>query len=187
MGASILVATFARPDDLLRAVKQARREELRVHDVQAPFPVHGLDEAMGIRRTRLPRVTLVAGLTGLCCAMALQFYANVLDWPLNVGGKPDNSTLAFIPISFELTVLFGGLATVAAFFLRARLYPGKTPWLVVPGVTDDVLALVLRRPADAAAEARARALLAEHGAATITEGTLDGEGPYAARRGEGER
>ena len=176
MGASILVATFSRADDLVRAVKQARREAFRVHDVFAPFPVHGLDEAMGIRRTRLPRVTLIAGLTGLCCAMALQFYANVLDWPLNVGGKPDNSTLAFIPISFELTVLFGGLATVAAFFLRARLYPGKQPWLVVPGVTDDVLALVLRTPAEAAAEERARTLLAEHGAERVTASTLEGEG-----------
>jgi hypothetical protein len=173
MEPNLLVATFSRPDDLVRAVRQARRAQLRVHDVFAPFPVHGLDEAMGIRRTRLPRVTLVAGLTGLACAMALQFYANVLDWPLNVGGKPDNSTLAFIPISFELTVLFGGLATVAAFFLRARLYPGKQAWLVVPGVTDDVLALVLRIPADPASEARARALLVEHGAERVTEATLE--------------
>jgi hypothetical protein len=169
MGPSILVATFSRAEDLVRAVRQARREAFRVHDVFAPFPVHGLDEAMGIRRTRLPRVTLIAGLTGLCCAMALQYYANVLDWPLNVGGKPDNSTLAFIPISFELTVLFGGLATVAAFFVRARLYPGKQPWLVVPGVTNDVLALALRKPEDGVACERARVLLTEHGAAQIVE------------------
>jgi Protein of unknown function (DUF3341) len=169
MAERILVATFAHPDELVKAVRQARRGALRVYDVFAPYPVHGLDEAMGIRRTRLPRVTLIAGLTGLCCAMALQFYANVLDWPLNVGGKPDNSTLAFIPISFELTVLFGGLATVAAFFLRARLYPTKTPWLPAAGVTDDVLAMVVRRPADEQAAARAMALLTEHGAATVVE------------------
>ncbi len=173
MGASILVATFSRAEDLVRAVRQARREAFRVHDVFAPFPVHGLDEAMGIRRTRLPRVTLIAGLTGLCCAMALQYYANVLDWPLNVGGKPDNSTLAFIPISFELTVLFGGLATVAAFLLKARLYPGKQPWLVIAGVTDDVLAVVLRKPESAAAEERARALLGEHGAERIVESEVE--------------
>jgi len=176
-GSRLLVATFGRAEDLVSAVAQARREAFRVYDVFAPFPVHGLDEAMGIRRTRLPRVTLIAGLTGLCCAMALQFYANVLDWPLNVGGKPDNSTLAFIPISFELTVLFGGLATVAAFLLKAKLYPGKQPWLVIAGATDDVLALVLRRPAPEqpdhdAREARVRALLAEHGAERVVESEL---------------
>lgn len=169
MKAKILVARFVEVDGLLRAVRQARREMLRVYDVFAPFPVHGLDEAMGVRHTRLPKITLIAGLTGLATALTLQFYANVLDWPLNVGGKPDNSTLAFIPISFELTVLFAGLATVAAFLLRARLYPGKRPWLVDPGVTNDVFALVLRKPGDEESHQRALALLSACGATSITE------------------
>lgn len=169
MKARILVARFVEVDGLLRAVRQARRELFRVYDVFAPFPVHGLDEAMGVRHTRLPRVTLIAGLTGLATALGLQFYANVLDWPLDVGGKPDNSTLAFIPISFELTVLFAGLATVAAFLLRARLYPGKRPWLVDPGVTSDVFALVLRKPGDDESHRRALALLSACGATSVTE------------------
>lgn len=169
MRANILVATFPDSHDLVRAVRTARRELFRVYDVFAPFPVHGLDEAMGIRRTRLPKITLAAGLTGLATALTLQFYTNVLDWPLNVGGKPDNSTLAFVPISFELTVLFAGLITVAAFLLRARLYPGKKPWLVTPGITDDTFALVLRRPGDDESHQRALALLKDCHAASITE------------------
>jgi hypothetical protein len=173
MRASVLIATFPHADSVVRAVRRARREMLRVYDVFTPFPVHGLDEAMGIRRTRLPKVTLIAGLTGLAFALSLQYYANVLDWPLNVGGKPDNTTLAFIPISFELTVLFGGLATVAAFLLRARLYPGKQPWLPAPGITDDVFTLVLRKPADDEAHKRALALLTECGAASVTESEAD--------------
>jgi hypothetical protein len=167
--ANILVATFPQVDDLLRAVRKARSQMFRVYDVFAPFPVHGLDEAMGIRRTRLPYVTLFAGLTGLATALTLQFYTNVLDWSLNVGGKPDNSLLAFIPISFELTVLFGGLATVAALLLRARLYPGKKPWLPAAGITDDVFALVLRRPSDDESHHKAIALLKECGAASVVE------------------
>jgi hypothetical protein len=169
MKAKVLVATFKEPGGLLRAVREARREMLRVYDVFAPFPVHGLDEVMGIRRTRLPKVTLVAGLTGLTFAMLFQYYTNVLDWPLNVGGKPDNTTLAFIPISFELTVLFGGLTTVAAFLLRARLYPSKPVWLPAPGVTDDTFALVLRKPSAEETHQRALALLGNCGAASITE------------------
>lgn len=169
MQAKILVATFPHVEGLLSAVRKSRREMLRVYDVFTPFPVHGLDEAMGVRYTRLPKVTLFAALTGLLTAVTLQFYTNILDWPLNVGGKPDNSTLAFIPICFELSVLFGGLATVAALLLRARLYPGKKPWLVHSGVTNDTFALVLRKPSDDEPHQRALALLQESGAASITE------------------
>lgn len=173
MRRQFLVATFSDPDNLIEAVKRVRREHFRLFDVFAPYPVHGLDEAMGIRRTRLPRVTLLAGLCGLAFALSLQFYANVLDWPLNVGGKPDNSTLAFIPISFELTVLFAGLGTVAAFFLRARLYPGKLEKLAAPGVTDNVFALVVRKPPGPDGIERAQAIFRECGATTISDREAD--------------
>jgi len=142
-----LVATFGDPESLLRAVRGARAQSLAIHDVYAPYPVHNLDEAMGIRRTRLPLVTLVAGACALLFALCFQFYAAVLDWPLNVGGKPDNSTLAFLPVTFELTVLVSGLATVAALLVRARLFPGKKELLPVPGITNDRFALVLRQRA----------------------------------------
>ena len=167
--AKILVATFPDTEDLLRAVRKARREMFRVYDVFTPFPVHGLDEALGVRRSRLPWATLLCALTGLTTAVVLQFYTNILDWPLDVGGKPDNSTLAFVPICFELSVLFGGLGSVAALLLRARLYPGKKAWLVNPGITDDVFAMVVRRPSDDETHQRALALLKECGAATVTE------------------
>jgi hypothetical protein len=167
--AKILVATFPDTDHLLGAVRKARREMFRVYDVFTPFPVHGLDEALGVRRTRLPWATLICALTGLTTAVVLQFYTNILDWPLDVGGKPDNSTLAFVPICFELSVLFGGLGTVGALLLRARLYPGKQAWLVNPGITDDVFAMVLRRPSDDETHQRALTLLKDCGAASVTE------------------
>jgi len=167
--AKILVATFPDTEDLLRAVRKARREMFRVYDVFTPFPVHGLDEALGVRRSRLPWATLLCALTGLTTAVVLQFYTNILDWPLDVGGKPDNSTLAFVPICFELSVLFGGLGSVAALLLRARLYPGKKLWLVNPGITDDVFAVVLRRPSDDETHQRALTLLKECGDASVTE------------------
>ena len=167
--AKILVATFPDTENLLSAVRKARREMFRVYDVFTPFPVHGLDEALGVRRTRLPWATLLCALTGLTTAVVLQFYTNILDWPLDVGGKPDNSTLAFVPICFELSVLFGGLGSVAALLLRARLYPGKKAWLVNPGITDDVFAMVVRRPSDDETHQRALALLKDCGAASVTE------------------
>src|SRR4051812_17640677 len=132
---------------------------------------------MGVRRSRLPWVTFLVGCCALALALIFQFYTTVLDWPLNVGGKPDNSTLAFVPICFELTVLIGGLSTVGAFFLRARLYPGKREQLCAYGVTNNVFAVVVPRPQDAAGARRARELLIEHGADEVEEreGTPEGE------------
>jgi hypothetical protein len=170
---NVLVATFTDANSLLAAVPPVRNEKFRIHDVYAPYPIHGLDEAMGIRRTKLPLVTLLVGLMGLTFAITFQFYTTVLDWPMNVGGKPDNSTLAFIPICFELTVLLGGLATVAALFVRARLYPGKREQLVAAGVTNDVFALVLKKNEPSSDMRRAREILEAHGARNIEEKEAD--------------
>src|SRR5881394_3363897 len=167
MDEGLVVGTFADPDALLRAVLALRRERFRIYDVFSPHPVHGIDDALGLRRTRLPFVTLAAGLVGLSFAMAFQFYTNVLDWPVDVGGKPNNSTLAFIPICFELTVLAGGLATVLALFVRARLYPGKRERLAAPGVTNDTFALAVRRSDDVFEARRATELLEQLGAVSV--------------------
>jgi hypothetical protein len=169
MPKDFVVATFTDADSLMRAANAVCEENFRIYDVYAPYPVHGLDQAMRIRRTRLPWVTLLAGLTGLAAAVGLQFYTAVLDWPMSVGGKPDNSSLAFVPISFELTVLFGGLATVAALFLRGRLFPGKRAELIVDGVTNNVFALALRKRGDSFDAERAREILLENGASNVED------------------
>jgi Protein of unknown function (DUF3341) len=164
---TFVIATYKDPESLLRGVRAVRAEDFRVYDVYAPYPIHGLDQAMGIRRSRLPWVTFLVGLGALSFALAFQFYTTVLDWPLNVGGKPDNSTLAFIPICFELTVLIGGLSTVAALFLKAQLYPGKREQLAAEGVTDDRFALVLKKRSGDMR--RALAILEESGADTVEQ------------------
>lgn len=169
MPKQFIVARFRSPDDLVAAVRRVRWHEFRIYDVYSPYPIHDMDHAMGVRHSRLPWVTAVAGLAGLALAIGFQFYANVLDWPLNVGGKPDNSTLAFVPITFELTVLVGGLATVAALFLRARLFPGKRERLPLPDVTNDRFALVIRKREPAFDAHKAKALLWESGAEHIEE------------------
>ena len=173
MRRNFLVATFSDARRLTSAVRAARRENFSIYDVYAPYPIHHLDDAMGIRHTRLPWVTLAAGAGGLLSALLLQFYTAVIDWPLNVGGKPDNSTLAFVPISFELTVLFGGLATVAALFLRARLFPGRRERLVADGITNDAFALVLRKRDGSFNTDLACSVLRENGAEAIEEKVMD--------------
>jgi hypothetical protein len=159
-----LVGCFAEEEGARAAVQRLYARGFRVHDVHAPYPLHGLDEALGLRRSRIPLVTLVAGLGGLVFALLLQFYCAVWDWPLNVGGKPRNSTLAFVPIAFELTILCAGLATAGAFLLRSRLFPGAQPRVFEAAATDDVFAVVLRKR-DATFDAgEARRLLLDSGA-----------------------
>jgi len=163
-----VIATFADGQALLRAALAARAENYRMFDAYTPYPVHGLDEAMGIRRTRLPWVTLVAGAFGLVFAAALQFYTSVWDWPLDVGGKPDASALAFVPVAFEITVLVAALSTLGAFLLRARLYPGKAQRPLVDGASEDVFALALRKRDDSNPQVfRVREILLACGARQI--------------------
>ena len=165
-GRELLVAMFDDERRLVNAVRTVRARGLRVHDVYTPYPIHGLDDALGIDRTRLPFVTLIGGVLGLLMTLSFEFYVAVFDWPLNVGGKPDNSTLAFIPVAFELTVLCAGLATVAALCLRCGLFPRLRVPVVDASATDDRFVLVLRWR-HTAFDPQVERLLYEHGASEV--------------------
>ena len=159
-----LVAVFSNEEALRRAAGRLRHMDYRIHDIYAPYPVHGLNELMNIKPSRLPVVTFVAGIAAGVAALVMQFYMAVFDWPLNVGGKPPNSTLAFLPITFELTVLFAGVATALAFLTRTRLMPGARPAEFAERVTEDAFALVLQVRDEACDAGDASRLLIESGA-----------------------
>ncbi len=107
-----LLAEFATPESLLEAANTARKEGYRKMDAFTPFPVHGLSEAVGFKHTRLPLVVLIGGLLGAVTGFGMQYYASVVDYPLNIGGRPLNSWPAFIIVTFELTILFAAIAAV---------------------------------------------------------------------------
>ena len=139
---STVVGYFDDEHGLLDGARAARAAGLEIRDAFVPYAVHGLDEAMGLRRSRLPWVCFAAGITGGTLALSFELWTSVSSWALNVGGKPFASVPAFIPVAFELTILSAALTSVAAFFFRSRLFPGKkaTP---LPRVTDERFALVL--------------------------------------------
>jgi Protein of unknown function (DUF3341) len=107
-----LMAEFASPSDLVDAAQRAYAEGYRRMDAYSPFPVHGLAEAIGFTRTRVPLLVFLGGLAGCVGGYYLQYWISAIDYPLNVGGRPFHSWPAFIPVTFELTILVAALAAV---------------------------------------------------------------------------
>jgi hypothetical protein len=107
-----LLAEFDDPNALVAAARSARAEGYRHMDAYTPFPVEGLAEALEFQRTRMPLVVLIGGVIGCVGGYFMQYYAAVIDYPLNVGGRPFHSWPMFIPVTFELTILFAALFAV---------------------------------------------------------------------------
>src|SRR5215467_12185698 len=143
MSRRVLIGIFDSEDAILQATDSARLRGLKIVDVFAPYAVHGLDKAMGLERSKLPWVCFALGLFGASFKVWFEYWTTASDWPINVGGKPWNSLPAFVPITFEVMVLFAGISTVLAFFGVSRLWPGRRPALLDPRVTNDRFALVL--------------------------------------------
>ncbi len=141
----VLLAVFDSEQDVLAAAKSLRAKGVVILESYTPYAVHGLDKALGQRASRLPLVCLLFGLTGAAAKLWFQVWTSAGSWPLNVGGKPLASVPAFVPVTFEITVLFAGLGTVAMFFFRSRLWPGKSVSSIHTRVTDDGFALLIHQ------------------------------------------
>ena len=111
-----LMAEFDDADALIEAARRAREAGYRKIDAYAPFPVEGLSEALGAHDRRLPLIVLIGGIIGCLTGFFLQYYASVISYPINVGGRPLNSWPSFIPVTFELTILFAAFSAVLGMF-----------------------------------------------------------------------
>lgn len=116
-----ILAEYDNPTDLVRAARKVRDAGYTRWDTYTPFPIHGMEKAMGIRMSRLPWLVLVAGLTGLILGLVFQYWTNSVDYPWNVSGKPMWSWPANIPVVFELTILFSAFATLMGMFVANNL------------------------------------------------------------------
>src|SRR5262245_24851308 len=127
-----ITAEFDNPDDLLAATERAYAEGYRKMDAYTPFPVHGLAEALGHRGVRLPWIVLAGGIIGALSGFALQWFTAVVAYPHNIGGRPTNSWPAFIPITFEMTILCAALAAVLGMLALNGLPEPYHPLFNVP-------------------------------------------------------
>ena len=128
---------------LFPAVKKTRRAGYKIHDVFTPFPIHGLDKAMGLRDTSLHTAGFIYGITGTATAVGFITWALTVDWQLNFGGKPFFSLPAWIPITFELTVLFASVGMVLTFCYLCQLAPFVRKDHFNPRSTDDTFVMAL--------------------------------------------
>jgi hypothetical protein len=127
-----LLAEFETPEQVLDATRRAREAGYRNMDAYTPYPVEGLADELGLRRTRVPFVVLVAGLVGAAAGFFMQYWSMAVDYPFNVGGRPFNSWPAFIPIAFEVMVLVASFAALFGMFFLNGLPQPYHPVFNVP-------------------------------------------------------
>lgn len=128
---------------LFPAVEKVRNSGYKLHDVYTPFPVHGLDKALGHKDTDLHVAGFIYGITGTCTAVGFMSWIFTSDWPINFGGKPHFALPAFIPITFETTVLFAAVGMVLTFCYLNQIMPGVKKHVFHPRQTDDLFVVVL--------------------------------------------
>lgn len=137
----VIQAIYNDDDVLMSAVKAVKNERHHIEEIYTPFPVHGLDKAMGLAPTRIAITSFMYGCLGLAVAITMMNFIMIQDWPQNIGGKPSFSYIenmpAFVPIMFEMTVFFAAHLMVITFYLRSRMWPFKKAENPDPRTTDD--------------------------------------------------
>ena len=141
MSSKVIHAIYTDDDILMQAVKQTREAKYHIEEVYTPFPVHGLDKAMGLEPTLIAIASFMYGLVGLTVAVLMMNFIMIEDWPQNIGGKPSFSYIenmpSFVPIMFELTVFFAAHLMVITFYMRSKLWPFKQAENPDVRTTDD--------------------------------------------------
>lgn len=148
MADKVIYAMYDDDNVLKDGAKKLVSKGVKVTEVFSPFPIHGIDPIIGVKNTRLGIMAFIYGLTGLTLATIGMRYFMVVDWPMNIGGKPNftylDNILSFIPISFEFTVLCAAHGMAITYFLRNKTLPGMPAQNPDPRTTDDKFVMELR-------------------------------------------
>lgn len=145
MSNKVVQAMYNDDDILLDAVKEVRAANHHIEEVYTPFPVHGLEKALGLKDTRIAITSFMYGCVGLAFSVWMMNYMMIEQWPQDIGGKPSFSYIlnmpAFVPIMFEMTVFFAAHLMVITFYMRSKLWPFKKAENPDPRTTDDMFVI----------------------------------------------
>jgi hypothetical protein len=167
-----LVGIFNDEDVLLQAVSNIRGKGIKIEEVYSPFPVHGLDEALGYKRSRLPIAAFLFGMTGTATALLMQIWMLGFDWPMIIGGKNHVSLPPFIPVTFEMTVLFAAFGMVGTFLIVSDMKPYRWPKPFDLRSTDDKHVMAIDLGSNQLGKDEISAILKSTGAEEVNEKNL---------------
>jgi hypothetical protein len=139
---NFIVGLWDHEEVFIHAAEHIRHDGVEIYETLTPFPVHGMEEALGYRDTRLHTAGFMFGATGTTLALSFMTWVMTTNYPINFGGKPYFALPSFIPITFELTVLFASIGMVLTYCVRNKLIPGYVPRIYDKRTTDDRFAFV---------------------------------------------
>ncbi len=152
MNKNTLYGIFDDEETLLSSVKEIRSNNIEIEEVFSPFPIHGLDKALGFKETRMAIMAFIYGCIGLSLGALMIYFIMIVDWPQNIGGKPNwtfyHNMPAFVPILFECTVLFAGHLMSITYLIRCGLFPGNKSDSPDVRTTDDKFLMVINTDGD---------------------------------------
>jgi len=170
MNKNTLYGIFDDEETLLSSVKEIRSNNIEIEEVFSPFPIHGLDKALGFKETRMAIMAFIYGCIGLSLGALMIYFIMIVDWPQNIGGKPNwtfyHNMPAFVPILFECTVLFAGHLMSITYLIRCGLFPGSKSNSPDVRTTDDKFLMVINADGDTSF---VKEILTKTGATEINE------------------
>jgi hypothetical protein len=162
-----ILGVFDDEDEVLHAVSEVKSKGIKIEEVYTPFPIHGLDRAIGHDRTRLPIAAFMFGTLGMICALSLISYTMVFDWPMIIGGKDFFALPNWIPVTFEGTVLFTAFGLVITFCISNDLYPGNRTEPLDLRITDDKFVMAINLDKNKASQEDITSALKSSGAIEV--------------------
>ena len=132
-----ILGSFGDPDEMLHGIEKLQENNISIYDVYTPMPIHGIEAKLGIKRSRLDIAAFFFGITGTITMLTGVYLATAVDWPVNIGGKTHFALPNFIPITFELTILFCAFGLVGSYYASTHLAPGRAPRVMDLRATDD--------------------------------------------------
>lgn len=164
-----VLGVYDDEDVLLKAVRKVREAGVKIHEVYSPFPVHGLDDELGYKKSRLPIAAFMFGALGTTLALTMQIWMLGVDWPMIIGGKNHVAGPDFVPVTFELTVLLAAFGMVFTFLVASDLKPWKDPKMLDLRITDDKHVMAIDLAKNKAQKDQLTGILKDSGAIEVND------------------
>lgn len=168
-GKNYLVGIYDHEDKVKSAVKSIREGGAKIHEVYSPYAIHGMDDLLGYKMSRLPKVSFLFGMTGTILAISTLWTMMGIDWPMIIGGKNYASVPPFIPVTFEFTVLLAAFGMVFTFFIASDLKPWARPMIFDKRITLDKFAIAIDVDANKLSQSELQTLIQGTGAEEVNE------------------